>query len=179
MKRFRGGLVFKAHRRVHHSTLGLRVIKKKKHAGAISQVALPRWVEHHEGAGRLRENVLITRLVWSQTKTPCGGCCSTRIPVSLAHCTFLNRLSVCAPTLAAPRTSRVGAPCSTYQPAITTLPRLRRIPPLPCSDSISGTVLWPQTGVLMLVVNVWMLGVLNLRTTTLQTCAAVPRRVRI
>ena len=30
MKRFRGGLVFKAHRLLHHSTLGLRVIKKKK-----------------------------------------------------------------------------------------------------------------------------------------------------
>ena len=29
MKRFRGGLVFKAHRLVYHSTLGLRVIKKK------------------------------------------------------------------------------------------------------------------------------------------------------
>jgi len=30
VKRFRGGLVFKAHRLVHHSTLGLRVIKKKR-----------------------------------------------------------------------------------------------------------------------------------------------------
>jgi len=30
VQRFRGGLVFKAHRRVYHSTLGLRVIKKKK-----------------------------------------------------------------------------------------------------------------------------------------------------
>ena len=30
VKRFRGGLVCKAHRRVYHSTLGLRVIKKKK-----------------------------------------------------------------------------------------------------------------------------------------------------
>jgi len=30
LQRFRGGLVFKAHRRVYHSTLGLRVIKKKK-----------------------------------------------------------------------------------------------------------------------------------------------------
>jgi len=29
MYRFRGGLVFKAHRLVYHSTLGLRVIKKK------------------------------------------------------------------------------------------------------------------------------------------------------
>jgi len=30
VKRFRGGLVFKAHLLLHHSTLGLRVIKKKK-----------------------------------------------------------------------------------------------------------------------------------------------------
>ena len=30
MKRFRGGLVFKAHRLLHPSTLGLAVIKKKK-----------------------------------------------------------------------------------------------------------------------------------------------------
>jgi len=30
VNRFRGGLVFKAHRLVYHSTLGLRVIKKKK-----------------------------------------------------------------------------------------------------------------------------------------------------
>ena len=29
MKRFRGGIVFKAHRIVYHSTLGSRVIKKK------------------------------------------------------------------------------------------------------------------------------------------------------
>ena len=30
VKRFRGGLVSKAHRLVYHSTLGLRVIKQKK-----------------------------------------------------------------------------------------------------------------------------------------------------
>ena len=30
VQRFRGGLVFKAHRRVYHSTLGLRVTKKKQ-----------------------------------------------------------------------------------------------------------------------------------------------------
>jgi len=30
VKQFQGGLVFKAHRRVYHSTLGWRVIKKKK-----------------------------------------------------------------------------------------------------------------------------------------------------
>ena len=33
MNRFRGGLVFKAHRLVYHSTLDLRVIKKKKKKG--------------------------------------------------------------------------------------------------------------------------------------------------
>ena len=30
MKRFQGGLVFQAHRLLYHSTLGLRVMKKKK-----------------------------------------------------------------------------------------------------------------------------------------------------
>ena len=30
MKRFRGGLLFQAHRLLYHSTLGLRVIKKKR-----------------------------------------------------------------------------------------------------------------------------------------------------
>ena len=33
MKRFGGGLVFKAHRLLYHSTLGLRVTKKKKRRG--------------------------------------------------------------------------------------------------------------------------------------------------
>jgi len=33
VKLFRGGLVFKAHRLLYHSTLGLRVIKKKKKRG--------------------------------------------------------------------------------------------------------------------------------------------------
>ena len=30
---------------------------------------------------------MITRSAWSHTKTPCGGCCSTRISVSLTHST--------------------------------------------------------------------------------------------
>jgi len=33
VQRFRGGLVFKAHRLLYHATLGSRVIKKKKKAG--------------------------------------------------------------------------------------------------------------------------------------------------
>ena len=35
VKRFRGGLVFKAHRLLYHSTLGLRVIKRKRIGGDL------------------------------------------------------------------------------------------------------------------------------------------------
>jgi len=50
VKRFRGGLVFKAHRLLYHSTLGLRVIKKKK---SPYYVALPSWVPTPVPAGNL------------------------------------------------------------------------------------------------------------------------------
>jgi len=48
---FRGGLVFKAHKLLYHSTLGLRVVKKKKHLGLqeldLSRMCLPpRLVSH-------------------------------------------------------------------------------------------------------------------------------------
>ena len=39
VRRFRGGLVFKAHRLLYHSTLGSRVIKKKKKAPCIANRA--------------------------------------------------------------------------------------------------------------------------------------------
>jgi len=45
VKRFRGGLVFKAHRLLYHSTLGLRVIKKKRRtflSWSIMRMSLPR-----------------------------------------------------------------------------------------------------------------------------------------
>jgi len=45
VQRFRGGLVFKAHRRLYHSTLGLRVIKKKKFAYRTSG-NVPTAVQH-------------------------------------------------------------------------------------------------------------------------------------
>jgi len=35
VQRFRGGLAFKAHRLLYHSTLGLRVIEKKKRVGSF------------------------------------------------------------------------------------------------------------------------------------------------
>jgi len=42
VKRFRGGLVFKAHRLVYHPTSGLRVIKKKKNQiEALAKVNFP------------------------------------------------------------------------------------------------------------------------------------------
>ena len=37
VQRFRGGLVFKAHRRLYHSTLGLRVIKNKEEVRVIKK----------------------------------------------------------------------------------------------------------------------------------------------
>jgi len=43
VKRFRGGLVLKAHRLLYYSTLGLRVIKKKRrstHAGILPRVLI-------------------------------------------------------------------------------------------------------------------------------------------
>jgi len=40
VQRFRGGLVFKAHRLLYYSTLGLRVIKKKKKGTCVSAMAL-------------------------------------------------------------------------------------------------------------------------------------------
>ena len=39
VKRFRGGLVFKAHRLVYHSTKGLRVIKQKRRSSYARQGA--------------------------------------------------------------------------------------------------------------------------------------------
>jgi len=41
VKRFRGGLVFKAHRLVYHSTLGLRVIQLKKEKIGLPQAPPP------------------------------------------------------------------------------------------------------------------------------------------
>ena len=40
VKRFRGGLVFEAHRRLYHSTLGFRVIQKKTGGGEVDMLCL-------------------------------------------------------------------------------------------------------------------------------------------
>ena len=49
MQRFRGGLVFKAHRLSYHSTLGVRLIKKKK-ASPAPPTAKPRSIKCSRGA---------------------------------------------------------------------------------------------------------------------------------
>jgi len=48
--RFRGGLVFKAHRSLYHSTLGLRVIKTRKTFVALNS-RLDSNKEEEEGRG--------------------------------------------------------------------------------------------------------------------------------
>ena len=74
VKRFRGGLAFKAHRLVYHSTLGLRVIKKKKmdrkhpgsdmkHPGSIAGALPP-----HAGDRYLADAWTLKPEPWSITK---------------------------------------------------------------------------------------------------------------
>jgi len=57
------GLVFKAHRRLFHSTLGLRVIKKKTKKG------LDAYPEHDEcgNLSRLRESIQLSDEPWRNT----------------------------------------------------------------------------------------------------------------
>ena len=43
VKRFRGGLVFKAHRLVYHSTLGLRVMNRRKKNSAEPALDAGAW----------------------------------------------------------------------------------------------------------------------------------------
>jgi len=75
---FPGGLVFKAHRRVHYSTLGLRVIKKKKKkstpahdGGCIILLARHAGARRYRGTSLIRNNSLLetysrtmSRAIW-------------------------------------------------------------------------------------------------------------------
>ena len=57
VKRFRGGLVFKAHRLLYHPTLGLRVIKKKRKR-------LDRERPSKVSSGTTRQDVPESRIAW-------------------------------------------------------------------------------------------------------------------
>jgi len=64
VKRFRGGLVFKAHRLLYHSTLGLRVIKKKKKFVCVPRKTLRGTsLPGYPGRG-------VTKMLLSQGKNP-------------------------------------------------------------------------------------------------------------
>ena len=63
---FRGGLVFKAHRLVYLSTLGLRVLKKTKKAGPLHLHQVTRCAE--EGRGAPSSSLLLSSLEVSDTK---------------------------------------------------------------------------------------------------------------
>ena len=56
VKRLRGGFVFKAHGLLYHSTLGLRVIKKKK----VDLPRLPLFRSFRLGHRKVRESIVIT-----------------------------------------------------------------------------------------------------------------------
>ena len=52
MKRFRGGLVFQAHRLLYHSTLGLRVIKKTEKSGCLTISTFITGAVHENGVAK-------------------------------------------------------------------------------------------------------------------------------
>jgi len=60
VKRFRGGLVFKAHRLLHHSAPGLRVIKKKKRYCRIRRGLDFFWI----GSREPHESTQANRIKW-------------------------------------------------------------------------------------------------------------------
>ena len=63
VQRFQSGLVFKAHRLLYHSSLGLRVIKKKREVGAWRRRAVDRLVRgiHNKGI----ENLIGLLIKWN------------------------------------------------------------------------------------------------------------------
>ena len=96
VKRFRGGLVFKAHRLVYHSTLGLIVIKKKVRTtwrrgsgGAARASRRTRALIRTPAVQLLYKVTLQTELLYKQR--PCNTCyCQTFRPhpcgTKMVHC---------------------------------------------------------------------------------------------
>jgi len=88
VKRFRGGLAFKAHRLLYHSTLGWRVIqkKKKKHLRAPG-------VSRASAGRQLNGEVIDYKTSMITDENPLRGLLFYWISVSLTHYTFLTGLS--------------------------------------------------------------------------------------
>ena len=55
VQRFRGGIVFKAHRLLYHSTLGLRVIKKKTKVTYVKRLRKMTYVKELTYVKKLRK----------------------------------------------------------------------------------------------------------------------------
>jgi len=78
VKRFRGGLVFKAHRLVYHSTPGWRVIQRRRESCApTASTACPPTIQHHardttvkgssNSHGARPVHLIITMMKWIRT----------------------------------------------------------------------------------------------------------------
>jgi len=91
VKRFRGGLVFKAHRLVYHSTLGWRVIKKKK---TISQSASRQYQSVPARKNMANSKGLIVTL--SVRTSPCPYAIAYRRGYGLSTSGLFEK-SVCSP----------------------------------------------------------------------------------
>ena len=94
VKRFRGGLVFKAHRLLYHSTLGLRVIKMKKDYRPTPLVHLRGRLLHYlSSSSSLTSNLLKSYQLLTTHRSPSmGGVAAggepplSRVAHSLNHC---------------------------------------------------------------------------------------------
>jgi len=65
VNRFRGGLVFKAHRLVYHSTLGVIVIKKKKYHFFLEMQKVQPDLDRTKGNRTALKHESRARAVWS------------------------------------------------------------------------------------------------------------------
>ena len=125
VKRFRGGLGLEVHRLVYHSTLGWRVIKKKKRLDPAPPGPCARartcvvWLQQTREAASERALLLPTRLLCMH---PHGGCVCTGTPSD----TICTRLVHPGPALA--RAPAFGVWClgfSTWQKCEAVLRRAR------------------------------------------------------
>ena len=72
MKRFRAGLAFKARRLLYHSTLGSRVMQKKKRRSILKYAHYARWHGQGQGRGAERNPGLLLSPAWAGTSLKQG-----------------------------------------------------------------------------------------------------------
>jgi len=148
VKRFRGGLAFKAHRLVYHSALGLRVIKKRRKvvnfaeknlsaeprgAGdAVCERALQRCARRRRRAARVMGSIRpLEATAWAPAQTSATYRANPILPLSLYQKVHLNvtamreyKLWVCLGDIVSRR--RCGAGDAVCEPALQRCARRRR-----------------------------------------------------